>query len=317
MKIYIHIGYPKNASTTLQTDIFPNIKGLLYLGRRYQDKQAYQTKELSDALYDVAMKDSIDFSEELNIRRIRLTLDDIGNRFNKVLISSEAFSNNVADRGLIAHRLKVIFPDAKIIIIIRNQVDALKSMYTFLCAQLGKNINLSYGRPSVQSFDQWINEQESFFPRSYINTLKYDQLIFKYKTLFGKENVKTLLYEHLKKSPSQFFSEIEDFVEAKIKFNSDPQFVPSRNKSPTRNALIYYKLRQKFPNIVPSKYFPSFMTKSWHKILFSNNKGSSEYFISNAIEDRILSYYHESNRRLQKDFDINLEKLGYCQKAKF
>jgi len=317
MKIYIHVGYPKNASTTLQTDIFPNINGLLYLGRYYQDTQAYHTKELSDALYDVAMKDSIDFSDELNIKRIRLTLNKIGTKFNKVLISSEAFSNNVADRGLIAHRLKVIFPEAKIIIIIRNQVDALKSMYKFLCAQLGKNINLSYGRPSVQSFDQWIDDQENFFPRSYINTLRYDQLIFRYKTLFGKENVKTLLFEHLRKSPNQFFSQIEDFVEAKIKFNSDPKFIPSRNQSPTKKALIYYKLRQKFPKIVPSKYFPRFVTKLWHKILFSSNEGSSEFYISNAIEEKILSYYYQSNRRLQEDFDVDLEKLCYFQKAKF
>jgi len=160
MQIYIHIGYPKNASTALQTDIFPNIDGAYYLGRHYKDKGGYETQELFEALYDVSMQDSIEYSEEKTKSKVEFTLNLISKNFDKVIISSEAFTNNVADRGLIAKRLKLLFPQARIMIVIRNQVDALKSMYSFLCAQLGKNINLSYGRPSVQSFEKWILEQE-------------------------------------------------------------------------------------------------------------------------------------------------------------
>ena len=64
MQIYIHIEYPKNISTTLQTNIFPNINGAYYLGRHYINKSRYESQKLSEALYDLTAQDSIEYSEE-------------------------------------------------------------------------------------------------------------------------------------------------------------------------------------------------------------------------------------------------------------
>ena len=38
-KIFIHIGFPKTASTFLQKNIFPNIEGINYLGKPFKDKK--------------------------------------------------------------------------------------------------------------------------------------------------------------------------------------------------------------------------------------------------------------------------------------
>ena len=38
MKIYIHLGPPKTASTFLQKQIFPNINGIYYFGKTFNKK---------------------------------------------------------------------------------------------------------------------------------------------------------------------------------------------------------------------------------------------------------------------------------------
>jgi len=73
-KTYIHIGYPKNASTTLQTDIFPNIKNSFFLGRSYNTEHSFYSQEISDLMYSITMLDSID-----------CPLDDLKMKFSDAL----------------------------------------------------------------------------------------------------------------------------------------------------------------------------------------------------------------------------------------
>jgi hypothetical protein len=311
MKTYIHIGYPKNASTTLQTDIFPNVENALYVGRAYNSKHTFISKELSDAIYKITMTDSIDFSFERAKDQINKTIDEFIGDNDKVIISSEGFANNFADRGLMAKRLNKLFPDAKILVVIRNQVDALLSMYAFLVCQRGENVNVSYGRPSVASFEKWILEQELFIGRSFITTLKYSEFIAEYQRLFGKENVTVLLFEELVNSPATFFEKIADYLDVDdIKKKTDTS-VPKRNPKPTNRRLLYYKFRNRFPNIMLSKYIPSIALKWWRNYL--NNGSSKRRFDELPVEmqKRLKLMYREDNRMLQKLLDVNLDKYGY------
>lgn len=308
MKTYIHIGYPKNASTSLQTDFFPNIEGAYYLGCQYGKGAPFVSKDIQEALYSIAMSDSIDFSYKNVEEKIRHTIQDIDSRFDKMIISWEAFSNNVADRGVIAERLNKLFPDANILIIIRNQMDSLQSMYAFLVQQLGKNINLSYGRPSVTSFEKWISEQEDFFYRSYMPTLKYYEFISEYWKLFGKENVTILLFEELVSSPVSFFEKMTRFFGVDS-VNSSVSFLPQRNTRPTKRTLLYYKLRGYFPNVSPSKFLPNLAIK-WGRI-FLNSGTSGRKRLLPEMEQRLMNMYRESNRKLQQELGIDLVRYGY------
>lgn len=313
MKTYIHIGYPKNASTTLQTDIFPTVDKAAYLGRIYGSDQAYVSEEVSEALYAISMIDSIDYSHSDVERKIKNTLNKMMNEsdIEKVIISSEAFSNNVSDRKLIAKRLNALFPDAKIVLIIRNQMDALRSMYGFLVCQLGKNINLSYGRPSVKTFENWILEQEEYLCRSYVSTLKYHEFISVYWDLFGKENVSVLLFEKLVYEPELFFDEMADFLDVDVIELEKNKSLPRRNKGPTNSALLYYKLRGYFPGISPAKILPNRIVNGWHNILGMGGSASKNQELPLDVQQRILSIYTTGNNELQNELDLDLAKYGY------
>ena len=307
MKTYIHIGYPKNASTSLQMDFFPNIQGAYYLGCKYDGGASFVTKEFQDAMSSIAMHDSIDFSYQEVKEKIESTISVIDKKFGKMILSWEAFSNNVADRGVIAERLNNLFPDASILIVIRNQMDSLQSMYKFLVQQLGKNINLSYGRPSIDSYEKWIVEQEDFPYRSYLKTLKYYELIKEYQRLFGKEKVTVVLFEELVSSPNKFFEKIHNFLNETGNLPS----VGISNKGPTNKQMTFYRLKAKFPNLSLSRYFPRFLIELGKKILLNPNFDRTKEELSIEVQERLLSLYRDGNKKLQEELKMDMFKYGY------
>ncbi len=308
MKIYIHVGYPKNASTTLQMDVFPRIKNTLYLGRRYDQENTFLTQELSKAFYDITMLDSVDCDLKKVKKIIYGYIESECNQYDNIVISSEAFANNMSDRGVMASRLKSIFPDAKIIIVIRNQMDALRSMYSFIVKQRGLNINVSYGRPAISSFEKWILDQEKFIGRSFINTLKYFDFISLYNKLFDKENVNILLFEDLVRNPDFFYTQLAGI------FNDDEiknihEMVSVRNKGLTKRATSYYRIRSLFPNVALSSYFPKCITKYWRGYIGGGEKQKED--LSAEIEERLLNIYRPGNKLLEESLKCNLSDKGY------
>jgi hypothetical protein len=188
-------------------------------------------------------------------------------------------------------------------------MDALQSMYAFLVCQMGKNINVSYGRPSVASLEKWILEQEDFLCRSYISTLRYYEFISEYWRLFGKENVTVLLFEELVQSPASFFEKLACFfgVDRVAQTGADS---PRRNTRPTGKALLYYKLRGYFPHMLPSRLLPPAAIQWARNFLSSGANGRNEK-LPLDMQERLMDMYRESNRKLQQELGVELGKYGY------
>jgi hypothetical protein len=96
-----------------------------------------------------------------------------------------------------AYRLHSIFPSAQILVVIRNQIDMLDSLYRQYIQEGGTcslERFLSLGRPN-----------RVFFSREY---LRYDLLIEHYRALFGQQSVHVFLYEDLARSRSEFLARL-------------------------------------------------------------------------------------------------------------
>jgi len=311
MKVYIHVGYPKNASTTFQTDIFPSFKNTLYLGRRYDSEKSFGTEDLTKAFYDLTMYDSIDCDLDSIKNTINTYIDSQPKKYEKLVISSEAFANNMVDRLIMAERLKELFPNAKILVIIREQMKALRSMYAFLVLQRGLNINVSYGRPSIASFEKWILEQEAFMGRSFITTLKYFEYISIYRNLFGNESVAVFLFEELVRSPDSFFKKIGEFCDEDLIANIAAVKVPTRNKGLTSRATAYYRIRATLPNVSLSKYIPKVVMAAWQNYLSKDIHSDKKEYLSPELEQKLSDIYIIGNRMLEKDINMDLSEYGY------
>lgn len=123
----LHIGLHKTATTSLQVDTFPKLRGVCYLGPGEPEVKRYVNEVISvEPMY----RDHTD-AAAANLRQ-RLSLSEVN------LISSEALSGpawvGVSQRG-IDHRQSVItnlqrdFPNAYILLILRRQDQYARSIY--------------------------------------------------------------------------------------------------------------------------------------------------------------------------------------------
>lgn len=309
MQIYLHVGYPKNASTMLQMDIFPNLPDLFYCGRRYDSATGFVSKELERAIHSISFEDSIRYDADKVRTQVMGALNEmVPGADGKVLISWEAFTHNVADRGLIAARLKDLFPAAKVLFVIRNQLDSIESMYHFLVAQAGKNINPAYGGPSVRSLKAWLSDQEDFVYRSYLETLKYDEIYSLYVKLFAAENVKVLLFEDLKDSPQAFLDELGDFLSVQ---NIPVALMQKRNSRSSSAMGQAFKFRNLLRNNGFTFAVPKVISVPAKKILALVDGRFMLDKLTHDERESLSIRYRQGNMKLQNKIKKDIGAHGY------
>ena len=118
-------------------------------------------------------------------------------------LSGHAFSGGY-DNVRIARRIASSFPKAKVLMVIRNQLTMLPSMYKELVAA-------GY----TGSFQDMINPNPSIYwigPAFSLEMLEYNLLLEEYTRLLPAGHVKVMLYEELRENPEKFVSSISQFL---------------------------------------------------------------------------------------------------------
>ena len=293
MENLIHVGIHKAGSTFLQKNIFPNVSNISYLGFYNDDfllNEIIYFQTCSDYNFDInKIKKLINFLEE-NKKNNRSTL-----------ISSEGFTGTIQPQyfgsgifiELIAKRIKKFIENPKIILILRNQRDAITSLYKD-DIQFGYNCD----------FKEWI------FERSKINALdyfKYDKTVEIYHQIFNKENVKIYFYENIFKNKNSlnFFLgdlnlkiDIENYINEKLLSDKS-------NVSNDYLSTIITKYLNKFMSTKLSKgyTFGKYNIKTYNIWRNSFSKKISKLnLINKEFEDKVFENY-------LKDLNINNENL--------
>lgn len=174
---FIHIGFPKTASTWLQ-DFFsshPEICFVLKPKFFQRDDYFKKGKEFYLSLFQ----------------------SERGHKITGEGDETYSVGGHSSFDG-IAQRIHQTLPEAKIIIVIRNQVDWLSSLYKH---------KVRKGRP--WSFKKFLNSSSG---KEYISAGFYSTTLELYFKLFGRENVLVLFYEELENNPSEFLNKISNFL---------------------------------------------------------------------------------------------------------
>ena len=152
---YIHIGVPKAASRTLQENLFCHLPSFNYIGR----PGVRTDRELRFITQVISNRENFEYNEMYK-QFISLINKRVFVRGKKTFFSAEALSvgsslDGRVDRTEIARRFAKLLPDAKILLVIRNQFDVIRSRY----AQLLKN------DPRYMPWRRWLaNEREKTVP---------------------------------------------------------------------------------------------------------------------------------------------------------
>ena len=221
-KTIIHIGLHKTATTFFQEKVWPKVKGFNLLTRPFtQHNHAFN---------------KLQYADETLYRKNEL-LDEIRNiGSDNIIISDEALSGKVIyfsylNRTIIAHRLKEIFPDATILLFLRDQKDILLSHYSsYIKNPYGvKKIENVLWKPSKNyTYNDYISSKKlKDLKTLYYNTndyfihldcFLYSYLVKLYTSLFRK--VEIFLFEEFLNDKKSMIHRIEEIVGEKINIKS-------------------------------------------------------------------------------------------------
>lgn len=304
MSIFIHIGYPKTASSWLYKKFLKSIKNIKVYDRKiihqcFMDPGAFNfDAEIVKKSFDKNNVKDIWLSDDILLGRLRL-----GGA--KGFITKE-----------LANRLYIVFPDAKIVIFIRNQIDILASAYL----QYVK----SGGNYSIKKFlypEKYLAKDANKLVILGIDYFMYDSVIEYYYNLFGKENVYIFLYEDFAEDPKRFIASFAS--KFKMIYDMNSIDFSLENKGYSSFLLFTRRLCNAFSSNGPlNKYYliniPKFnyLSRYIHNIanqyIIFGSRPDSIKLLGKKNVNFLKEYYAKSNRRIKDEFGIDgLEKHNY------
>lgn len=202
----IHIGYHKTGSTWLQNDFFIRPE----TGFSLVPNEKMPVRSLS-------YRNALDFDAEAIAREFQPGLDQIRSKGKIPVISSERLSGNYLSGGYdskeLADRLHATFPDARILIVIREQVSMILSSYIHYIRRGGACSLRDYFLREFLS-DHMKEQCELRLPHFRFAHFLYHRLIKYYQHTFSSEKVLVLPFELMSRDLDAFLAEIVSFAEA-------------------------------------------------------------------------------------------------------
>ncbi|WP_139301287.1 sulfotransferase [Vannielia litorea] len=228
----IHIGLHKTASSLLQERLF--CRKDHGFERPTRDRRLIHDAFVLPGPLELTPGDALD-----DLRRAR----DAATAAGRVLvISHERLSGYPSsggfDRRSIASRLRAAFPDARILMVVREQRAMIASMYL---QTVSDGSSLPIGR-FLSPSEPRLLRMPGFRP----DYLEYDSLLALYRELFGERNVLLLPFEQLKSDPATALARIYDHVHSERSHVApfDPDLLRTHvNRS---RPMAYQALRRYF-----------------------------------------------------------------------
>ena len=244
-QIIIHIGYPKTGTSFLQKKYFKLLseRGLLNF--------VTDGSNLMEECSEIENRNELTF----DAASVRIAFDPflVDDKVN--IISRESFTGSdfykYVNTATIGRKLKRIFPEAKVLITLRNQADIATSLYSQYVHEGG-----------ILSFDKFFafnTKRGQFLQPNFhldnhqfdIESLNYLKFIEFYKELWRGENMKVVLYETMKRDILFYLLDLNEFLGVMLSEEQlyeilgelDQIYV---NQSYTKNQLIFARIVNRF-----------------------------------------------------------------------
>lgn len=198
MKLFLHIGTPKTASTYLQNTCAANPDWLARNGILYPDLMAPDPNHITlfyasaVGIHDFARDYGLNSQEDVQQFRgllsdsIARQIEDAPDHIGSMLMSSENLTGNLRNIGGIknlASLLKPHFDDTRIILYLRRQDDAILSMY-------GEFMRRGFTGMTFDQFFKTCLGSGTFTPYLY-----YRRVLNMWIKAFGQEAISVRLFE--------------------------------------------------------------------------------------------------------------------------
>ena len=295
----VHVGYPKTASTWLQNQLF-SCAG-----------NGFRAVPPLEILEYLVFRDGVTFDRTAALDSFAPHLADAESQGLLPVLSNEVLVGDQTQGGrywgaMVADRLHEVFPDARILMIVREQASMLVSSYR------------QYVRVGGSStMTEFVQRQPGFDAVCRLDFFEYDQIIGYYQELFGPSNVLVLPYELLRQDRQEFIQRVLGLVGMEGGVQADARVAYHGWGGAT------IEIRRRLNRILdPWTYCDGpEPPKSWR----AGDKASRklERFLPGAMQQRserslqamaaevVRGRYAVSNRRTAKLIGFDLAALGY------
>jgi len=294
----IHLGYHKTATTWLQQYYFPCHSQIDFVGKHEELWSQIISPHGFD--FDVEIARAF-FYPKLESARC----DNLFPVFSSERLSGNPHSGGY-DSKIIADRLKQVFPDSKILIVIRKQDEAILSSYKQYIKVGGICTLREYLHPP----------RDGRIPLFRLEHWQYHKLIDYYAQLYGKTQIQVLCYEQFKQSPRQFLTELAGFMGI-----SDEEYFPMTTKINESLSDLAILLKRRInrwhgnDSLYPiTPKFPKYTQSLWNTCLKFEHYPRIQKFnahFSECIQDTIGDFYAKSNRYLSEQYQLDLKRYDY------
>ena len=295
----LHVGYHKTATTWLQRQVFCNGSGSFGVPCQGLDQ-----------IDQLIRPHPLEWDEAATAEYFRPRVSEIEAKGLVPVLSNEEFSGNPHSGSYQslenARRLHRIFPEAKVLIVIRRQVDQILSSYKQYVSRGG-----------VLSPSRYFERPREYFrvPGFRFGHFEFDRLIQVYVDLFGQDRVLVLPYEWMVQDRDAFLDRIYAFCGA------DP--VADVNDGRERLSLsgstimLQRRLNRHFlrddVNQSATFSFPSmpYYLRRLDGVVSKCFGTRCDAILRKHVEDRCCGRYAQSNVRTVELTGLPLADLGY------
>ena len=305
----IHIGYHKTGTTWLQRCLFCRA-----------DLGFVPLDEHRDIHQQIVFPHPLDYDPQRCRQYFQVRFEPIASQGKLPVLSAERLCGNPHSGGYdskeIADRLAATFPEARILIVLREQKSIILSTY--------KQYVRAGGSASIRQYLCPPERGRSRVPMFDFDHFKYDRLLSHYQRLFGKENVLAMPYEWFSNEPRDYVARIVSFAGLQVPdaLLNDLPFQKKENEGLSGLAVA---LKRRLNPVVqedrlnPVPWFP--LTKA--ERLLRRTVGAVDRIvprrIAQALEARLRAVvceqvgdrYKHSNARTGELIGMALDRFGY------
>lgn len=307
MRILVHIGYHKTGSTFLQRRLFKAHPQILLVNRQVLRRKFM---DVSSLIFNPAAARAW-LDEEIRSQ---------GGGKQLVVISEEELSGNIMTGGNggffskeMADRIHAAIPEARIVIMIRNQYDIIESVY--------RQYVKKGGTRGVKGF---LFRRGCRFrsPMFHFDHFEYHNLIEYYRSIFGADEVQVFLHEEMDRNAPAFYDDFHsrlgipvarDLAGENLKrSNERMSFISVALSRVTNRFSDMYSVNRHFFFHIPKFYEMCRVVYGWiDHPRFIKRIDRNRSFLNNSTRDFISKYYSPSNRALAEIIGVDLESHGY------
>lgn len=298
-RVLLHVGYPKTATTWLQKVVLPRHDQLALLRHRSSG---------CDWIQRVLADHALDFDPERYRAAIEESLRAAAGRV--AFISHEAYLGDPflgAPNGeASARRLHTLFPDARVLIVIREQGAMIDSLY--------RQYVQEGGTASPQQLFADPSALRVRFARGY---LAYDGAVDRFAAHFGRERVRVMLFEDLRASPQRFVDELCEMAGvAPLSLggaDSEARNVglspPSLRLLRVANRLLESSFQPRALLPIRSRSLRRFLQRRVDPLLASRR---DRPVVPESLRESLRESYRPNNRRLRDELGLAVDAAGYA-----